>query len=64
VAQGAKMCGATKIVGVDLNPAKQELGKSYFILLFASNEPGTILLVDSRLKGIKTYCPLQGKCWA
>jgi S-(hydroxymethyl)glutathione dehydrogenase/alcohol dehydrogenase len=33
VAQGAKMCGARKIVGVDLNPAKQELGKSYFIIL-------------------------------
>ncbi|VAH97973.1 unnamed protein product [Triticum turgidum subsp. durum] len=27
VAQGAKMCGAAKIIGVDLNPDKEELGK-------------------------------------
>ncbi|KAM3231094.1 hypothetical protein ACQJBY_061325 [Aegilops geniculata] len=31
VAQGAKMCGAAKIIGVDLNPDKEELGKSSFI---------------------------------
>ncbi|XBI75967.1 hypothetical protein VPH35_069264 [Triticum aestivum] len=30
VAQGAKMCGAAKIIGVDLNPDKEELGKSSF----------------------------------
>lgn len=29
VAQGAKMCGASKIIGVDLNPAKQEVGKKF-----------------------------------
>jgi S-(hydroxymethyl)glutathione dehydrogenase/alcohol dehydrogenase len=28
VAQGAKMCGASKIIGVDLNPNKEEVGKS------------------------------------
>uniref|UniRef100_K4AB33 Enoyl reductase (ER) domain-containing protein n=1 Tax=Setaria italica TaxID=4555 RepID=K4AB33_SETIT len=27
VAQGAKMCGASKIIGVDLNPDKEEVGK-------------------------------------
>lgn len=26
--QGAKMCGASKIIGVDLNPDKEEVGKS------------------------------------
>jgi S-(hydroxymethyl)glutathione dehydrogenase/alcohol dehydrogenase len=30
VAQGAKMCGASMIIGVDLNPDKEEIGKSYF----------------------------------
>ncbi|KAM0877286.1 hypothetical protein ACQ4PT_035612 [Festuca glaucescens] len=36
VAQGAKMCGATKIVGVDLNPAKQELGKMFGLTDFVN----------------------------
>ena len=30
VAQGAKMCGASKIIGVDLNPEKEKVGKSIF----------------------------------
>ncbi|TVU17932.1 hypothetical protein EJB05_33994, partial [Eragrostis curvula] len=41
--QGAKMCGASKIIGVDLNPDKEEVGKS--ILLSISS---TIYLVASR----------------
>ncbi|RLN41638.1 hypothetical protein C2845_PM01G05750 [Panicum miliaceum] len=32
VAQGAKMCGASKIIGVDLNPDKEKVGKSIFHL--------------------------------
>ena len=32
VVQGAKMCGASKIIGVDLNPDKEEVGKSIDIL--------------------------------
>ncbi|KAG8073788.1 hypothetical protein GUJ93_ZPchr0006g41187 [Zizania palustris] len=28
--QGAKMCGAAKIIGVDLNPNKEKIGKSIF----------------------------------
>ena len=32
VAQGAKMCGASKIIGVDLNPEKEKVGKSIFHL--------------------------------
>jgi len=31
VAQGAKMCGASKIIGVDLNPDKQEIGKTFYL---------------------------------
>lgn len=36
VAQGAKMCGATKIIGVDLNPDKQELGKKFGVTDFVN----------------------------
>lgn len=31
VAEGARICGATKIIGVDINPEKFELGKHYYI---------------------------------
>lgn len=34
VAQGAKMCGASKIIGVDLNPDKQEFGKMFGVTDF------------------------------
>ncbi|KAM3315855.1 hypothetical protein ACQJBY_034159 [Aegilops geniculata] len=34
VAQGAKMCGAAKIIGVDLNPDKEELGKKFGVTDF------------------------------
>ncbi|KAL6838816.1 hypothetical protein ACP4OV_031530 [Aristida adscensionis] len=34
VAQGAKMCGASKIIGVDLNPAKEEVGKKFGVTDF------------------------------
>jgi len=27
VAEGARICGASKIIGVDINPDKHELGK-------------------------------------
>lgn len=30
VAEGARICGASKIIGVDLNPDKEELGKAVF----------------------------------
>ncbi|XP_062210169.1 alcohol dehydrogenase-like 1 isoform X3 [Phragmites australis] len=34
VAQGAKMCGASKIIGVDLNSDKEEVGKSFGVTDF------------------------------
>ncbi|KAK9112551.1 hypothetical protein Scep_020070 [Stephania cephalantha] len=34
VAQGAKFCGATKIIGVDVNPAKFEIGKKFGVTDF------------------------------
>ncbi|XP_037426424.1 alcohol dehydrogenase-like 2 [Triticum dicoccoides] len=36
VAQGAKMCGAKKIIGVDLNPDKEELGKKFGVTDFVN----------------------------
>nr|XP_034573795.1 alcohol dehydrogenase-like 2 isoform X1 [Setaria viridis] len=36
VAQGAKMCGASKIIGVDLNPDKEEVGKSFGVTHFVN----------------------------
>lgn len=29
VAEGARICGASKIIGVDINPDKCELGKHF-----------------------------------
>ncbi|KQK23203.1 alcohol dehydrogenase-like 7 [Brachypodium distachyon] len=34
VAEGARICGASKIIGVDLNPEKQELGKKFGVTHF------------------------------
>ncbi|KAL6867698.1 hypothetical protein ACP4OV_015722 [Aristida adscensionis] len=36
VAQGAKMCGASKIIGVDLNPDKEEVGRSFGVSDFVN----------------------------
>ncbi|CAM0871806.1 unnamed protein product [Alopecurus aequalis] len=34
VAEGARICGASKIIGVDLNPEKHELGKKFGVTHF------------------------------
>ncbi|CAD6209934.1 unnamed protein product [Miscanthus lutarioriparius] len=36
VVQGAKMCGASKIIGVDLNPDKEEVGRSFGVTDFVN----------------------------
>ncbi|XP_025797760.1 alcohol dehydrogenase-like 5 [Panicum hallii] len=36
VAQGAKMCGASKIIGVDLNPDKEKSGKAFGVTDFVN----------------------------
>jgi S-(hydroxymethyl)glutathione dehydrogenase/alcohol dehydrogenase len=36
VAQGAKMCGASKIIGVDLNPDKEKFGKAFGVTDFVN----------------------------
>ncbi|KAL6648667.1 hypothetical protein ACP70R_012891 [Stipagrostis hirtigluma subsp. patula] len=36
VAQGAKMCGASKIIGVDLNPDKEEVGRRFGVTDFVN----------------------------
>jgi S-(hydroxymethyl)glutathione dehydrogenase/alcohol dehydrogenase len=33
VAEGARICGASKIIGVDINPEKYELGKHFCLYL-------------------------------
>ncbi|KAL6626952.1 hypothetical protein ACP70R_030678 [Stipagrostis hirtigluma subsp. patula] len=40
VAQGAKMCGASKIIGVDLNPGKEEIGRTFGMTDFVN--PSTL----------------------
>ncbi|PUZ42453.1 hypothetical protein GQ55_9G583600 [Panicum hallii var. hallii] len=36
VAQGAKMCGASKIIGVDLNPEKEKVGEAFGVTDFVN----------------------------
>ncbi|KAK9112558.1 hypothetical protein Scep_020077 [Stephania cephalantha] len=38
VAEGARVCGATKIIGVDLNPDKFEIGKKFGVTDFINPE--------------------------
>ncbi|KAK6939039.1 Alcohol dehydrogenase-like, C-terminal [Dillenia turbinata] len=37
VAEGARLCGATRIIGVDLNPEKFELGKKFGVTDFVNS---------------------------
>lgn len=60
VAQGAKMCGASKIIGVDLNPDKRELGKIFGVTDFINpSELGESSVVEVIIKmtgGGADYC--------
>lgn len=38
VAEGARLCGATKIIGVDINPAKFETGKNFGLTHFVNSK--------------------------
>ncbi|KAL3505460.1 hypothetical protein ACH5RR_035301 [Cinchona calisaya] len=38
VAEGARLCGATKIIGVDVNPDKYELGKKFGVTDFVNSK--------------------------
>ncbi|KAL9316094.1 hypothetical protein ACSQ67_017095 [Phaseolus vulgaris] len=38
VVEGARLCGATKIIGVDVNPAKHEIGKKFGVTDFILSE--------------------------
>ncbi|KAJ7957944.1 putative Alcohol dehydrogenase [Quillaja saponaria] len=38
VAEGARLCGATRIIGVDVNPSKYEIGKKFGITEFVNAE--------------------------
>jgi S-(hydroxymethyl)glutathione dehydrogenase/alcohol dehydrogenase len=59
VAQGAKMCGASKIIGVDLNPDKEEVGMSLHFP-FAVAACLLILLLKSEEKTASIFL-FQGK---
>ncbi|KAK9272476.1 hypothetical protein L1049_002849 [Liquidambar formosana] len=37
VAEGARLCGATRIIGVDVNPAKFEIGKTFGVTDFVNS---------------------------
>ncbi|XP_024316514.1 alcohol dehydrogenase-like 2 isoform X2 [Brachypodium distachyon] len=57
---GAKMCGASKIIGVDLNPDKRELGKIFGVTDFINpSELGESSVVEVIIKmtgGGADYC--------
>uniref|UniRef100_A0ACD5TUS2 Uncharacterized protein n=1 Tax=Avena sativa TaxID=4498 RepID=A0ACD5TUS2_AVESA len=60
VAQGAKMCGATKIVGVDLNPDKEKLGKMFGVTDFVNPselvESSVTEVITKMTDGGADYC--------
>ncbi|CAM0871805.1 unnamed protein product [Alopecurus aequalis] len=62
VAEGAKMCGASKIIGVDLNPDKQEYGKMFGVTDFINpSELGerSIIEVIMEMTGGGTDCTFE-----
>ncbi|CAL5384564.1 unnamed protein product [Camellia sinensis] len=57
VAEGARMCGATRIIGVDVNPDKFETGKTFGVTDFVNSATCT----DKRLSEIE-YQLLKKRC--
>ncbi|XP_015689687.1 alcohol dehydrogenase-like 2 [Oryza brachyantha] len=60
VVQGAKMCGASKIIGVDLNPDKEEVGKSFGVTDFVNpsqlGEKSVSEVINAMTDGGAEYC--------
>ncbi|KAF5176216.1 Alcohol dehydrogenase-like [Thalictrum thalictroides] len=59
VAEGARLCGATRIIGVDLNPNKFELGKKFGVTDFinprdCNNKPSEV--INKMTDGGADYC--------
>lgn len=55
------MCGATKIIGVDLNPNKEEVGKSklFFLCITRSEEESLHFLTTEETS---TFCRKRVRC--
>lgn len=60
VAEGARLCGATRIIGVDINPEKYELGKKFGLTDFVNSATCTDKPVSEVIKemtdGGADYC--------
>ncbi|MCH95287.1 alcohol dehydrogenase-like 7, partial [Trifolium medium] len=60
VAEGARLCGATKIIGVDVNPEKFEVGKKFGVTDFvhagkSENKPVSQVIIEMT-DGGADYC--------
>ncbi|KAL5210055.1 hypothetical protein ABZP36_005678 [Zizania latifolia] len=60
VVQGAKMCGASKIIGVDLNPDKEKIGKTFGVTDFVNpsqlGERSVSEVINAMTGGGADYC--------
>ncbi|XP_043809593.1 alcohol dehydrogenase-like 7 isoform X2 [Manihot esculenta] len=63
VAEGARLCGATRIIGVDMNPNKFEIGKTFGVTDFVrAGDPGS-KSVSQKQMIIQGYCLRKTKKW-
>ncbi|KAK7372660.1 hypothetical protein VNO80_06047 [Phaseolus coccineus] len=60
VAEGARLCGATKIIGVDVNPEKYEIGKKFgltdFVHAGESEDKSVSQIIIEMTGGGADYC--------
>ncbi|QHO27007.1 hypothetical protein HN51_024020 [Arachis hypogaea] len=58
VAEGARLCGATKIIGVDVNPDKFEIGKKFGVTDFiqAGGDKSVSQVIIEMTSGGADYC--------
>ncbi|XP_057724324.1 alcohol dehydrogenase-like 7 isoform X3 [Arachis stenosperma] len=58
VAEGARLCGATKIIGVDVNPDKFEIGKKFGVTDFiqAGGDKSVSQVIKEMTSGGADYC--------
>ncbi|PON60592.1 Alcohol dehydrogenase superfamily, zinc-type [Parasponia andersonii] len=60
VAEGARLCGATRIIGVDVNPDKFEIGKKFGVTDFVngadSGEKSVSQVINDMTGGGADYC--------
>ncbi|KAG2692896.1 hypothetical protein I3760_08G073100 [Carya illinoinensis] len=60
VAEGARLCGATRIIGVDVNPDKKEIGKKFGVTDFVNpgncGDKSASQLINEMTGGGADYC--------